>query len=99
MTVDSNNKIIVDIEVSNGQIKAYKPEIQTFMPNDDVNKNLFWSTVEIERLNKRQQGELKGKGLKIAEDIVNQYGSISTSGIYGSIEIDENDFIPVEKED
>jgi len=69
------------------------------MPNDDVGKNLFWNTVEMERLNKRQPGELKEDGLKKAEDIVNKYGSINITEIYGSIEIYENDFIPSNKED
>lgn len=91
--------IIVDIDVSNCQIRAAKPEIQTLMPNDDFGKNLFWNTVELERLHKRQFGELKGNALKKAEQIINKYGSIITSGIYGSIEIDENDFIPFEKEE
>ncbi|MFB5598982.1 MAG: hypothetical protein ACE5SW_01975 [Nitrososphaeraceae archaeon] len=86
--------IIVDIDVSDCHIRAAKPEIQTLMPNDDVGKNLFWLTVELDRLHKRQFGELKGNALKKAEELVNKYGSITTSGIYGSIEIDENDFIP-----
>lgn len=91
--------LVVDIDVSNCKIIAFKPEIQTLMPNDDVGKNLFWNTVEIERLDKRAMGELKGNGLKKAQEIVNKYGSITTTGIYGSIEIEENDFIPFEKED
>ena len=102
MIAHTNNKnkkiLVVDIDVSNCKIIAFKPEIQTLMPNDDVGKNLFWNTVEIERLDKRVMGELKGEGLKKAQAIVNKYGSITTTGIYGSIEIDENDFIPVEKE-
>ncbi|MDR4511018.1 MAG: hypothetical protein MRJ93_04860 [Nitrososphaeraceae archaeon] len=90
----NNKKIVVDIDVSNCKIIAFKPEIQTLMPNDDVGKNLFWNTVEIERLDKRVMGELKGNGLKTAQEIVNKYGSMNTTGIYGSIEIDENDFVP-----
>jgi hypothetical protein len=66
------------------------------MPNDDVGKMLFWNNVNLDRLNKREYGELKGKALSKAERIVNKYGGINISGQYGSIEIDERDFIPFE---
>lgn len=90
------NKIIVDIDVTNlQQIRAAKPVIQTPMPNDDVGKMIFWSTANLDRLNNKQFGELKGEALKEAEGLVNKFGSISTSGQYGSIEIDEKDFIPI----
>ena len=37
------NKIIVDINVWNREIRAFKPEDQaTPMPNDDAGKMLFW---------------------------------------------------------
>jgi len=36
---------------------------------------------------------LKGKALKKAERLVNKQGSISTSREYGSISIDEKDFV------
>jgi hypothetical protein len=90
-------KIIVDIDVANLQIRACKPAIQTPMPNDDAGKMLFWNTVDADRLNKRQFGFLKGKALRKAESIVDRYGVINISGVYGSIEIDQNDFIPYEK--
>ncbi|MFB5599088.1 MAG: hypothetical protein ACE5SW_02530 [Nitrososphaeraceae archaeon] len=101
MRTDNKNKkmIIIDIDVSNCQIRALKANIQTLMPDDKVGKSLFWNTVELERLHKRQIGGLKGKGLKKVEEIVNRYGSITTNGLYGSIEIVENDFIPFDKEE
>jgi len=68
------------------------------MQNDDIGKNLFWNTVDIERLDKRIMEEFKGNGLKKVQEIVTQYGYITTTRIYGSIEIDENDFITFEKE-
>ena len=95
----TNNKmmmIIVDIDVANLQIRAAKPQIQTPMPNDDVGKILFWNSVDLDRLNKREYGELKGKALRKAERIVNKFGGINISGQYDSIEIDERDFIPFE---
>jgi hypothetical protein len=46
------------------------------------------------RLKNSQWGRLKGRGLRKAERIVDKFGSISTSGQYGSVEIAEQDFIP-----
>jgi len=69
------------------------PKIQIKMPNDDVSKLLFWNSVSSDRLNNRQPGHLRGRALKKAEKIVNKFGSITTSGEYGSIEIDRGDFI------
>ena len=100
MTSSTNNKIIiVDIDVANLQIRAAKPQLQTIMPNDDVGKMLFWNSVDLDRLNKRQYGELKGKALRKAERIVNKFVGINISGQYGSISIDEADFIPFERKD
>jgi hypothetical protein len=98
-------KIIVGIDVCNLQIRAFRPEpeIQTAaatattaaMPNDDAGKMVFWNSVEPNRLNKRQLGYLKGKALRKAERIVDKNGGINISGEYGSIEVDEQDFIPI----
>lgn len=63
------------------------------MPNDDVGKMLFYNSCSLERLNEGEWGMLKGKALRRAERIVDKYGAINISGIYGSIEIDEKDFI------
>ena len=68
------------------------------MPNDDVGKHIFFSTVNSHRLNKHVYGSLKGKALTKARRIVDKYGAINMSGLYGSIEINESDFIPWEKE-
>jgi hypothetical protein len=94
-------RIIVDINVVNLEIRALKPEIQnpTSIPNDDVRKMIFWNSVGVEdnsvdRLNKRTPGYLKGKALRKAEKIVDKYGGINISDEYGSIKIDEKDFIP-----
>jgi hypothetical protein len=91
------NKIIVDIDVWNREIRAFKPEDQaTPMPNDDVGKMLFLNITPSECFNKRQFGSLKGNALTKARSIVDKYGAINISGIYGSIEINEEDFVPSE---
>jgi hypothetical protein len=93
----TNKKIIVDLDVWNCTIRACKPEDQDSpMPVDDLGKMFFWNNVSNERLNKRQSGTLKGKALRKAEKIVDTHGAINMSGIYGSIEIDEKDFVPME---
>jgi hypothetical protein len=53
---------------------------------------MFWNLVEADHLNKRQFAHLKGKAQE-SEKIVDKYGGINISGIYGSIEIDEKDFV------
>ena len=91
----TGNKIIVDLDVWNCNIRAFKPKDQyNPMPNDDVGKILFMETVSNSRLNDRQFGSLKGKAQRKAERIVDRYGAINMSGFYGSIEIDEKDFVP-----
>jgi hypothetical protein len=47
-----------------------------------------------EIFNESRFGTLNGKALKKAERLVNQNGGINISGQYGSIEINEEDFIP-----
>jgi len=94
---ERTNKIIVDIEVWNRSILAFKPEIQTMMPTQEPQKNLFLNTEESDRLNKGEIGHLNRNALKEAEKIVNKEGGIEISGWYGSILIDENDFIGYER--
>ena len=91
---DDDNKIIVDIDVCDCQIRASKPDIQTTMPiPDDAAKELFWNTVPVDRLNKHVYGDLKGSARQKAAEVVERYGAINMPGIYGSIEIDEKDFV------
>lgn len=45
------------------------------------------------RLNHRIYGRLRGKALQKASKIVDRFGGLGTSGEYGSIEIDPNDFV------
>jgi hypothetical protein len=87
--------IIVDIDVWNRKIRAYKPDIPTPLPNDDIHKVIFWNNVDPNRINKRTRthGYLKGEALKRAHKIVDEFGTISRSGEYGSIEIDLQDFV------
>ncbi len=89
-------KIIVDIEVSNAKIRAAKPDNQSLpMLQDDVSKAIFFNNVNnLDRLNKRTYGTLKGKALEKASKVIHKHGSINTPGIYGSISIKESDFIP-----
>lgn len=86
--------IIVDINVANLQIRALKPDMQDLrMPNQDPFKLIFWNSVHSDRLNKRKTGTLKGLALRNALKLVERYGSISTSGEYGSMIVKETDFI------
>ena len=93
-------KMIVDIIVSmNGQIKAANSETQTLIPNKLYEKTAYLKSVDWFRINKRQFGELKGKALLKAEMIIDKYGGINIQGDYGSIEIDEKDFLPFDMEE
>ena len=97
-TTDTNT-IIVDINVANYTIRGTKP-IGQFqndpMPVNEVAKIIWLENVNPDRLNYRVYGELKGKALKKAQKIVNANGSLSTSGEYGSITIQAQDFVPFE---
>ena len=73
-------KIIVDIDVWNCQIRASKREIQTYMPNNDVGKMIFWNYVNSERLNKKTYARLKGRGYRKAERIVDKYDFLYKCG-------------------
>jgi hypothetical protein len=54
---------------------------------------LFWKGSPSERLNKRVMGTLKGAALRKAKRVIDRNDSLNMSGIYGSIVIDETDFI------
>ncbi len=86
-------KIIVDLDVWNCQIRAFKPEIQVPLRNSDVEQMLFCKDAPSDRSNKRVRGTLKGAGLRKAKKVIDRNGSLNMSGIYGPIEIDENDFV------
>ena len=91
--IKTTKKVIVDLDVWNCQIRAFKPEIQVPLRNSDVEQILFWKCAPSDRLNKRIMGTLKGAGLRKAKKVINRNGSLNMSGIYGSIEIDEIDFV------
>ncbi len=89
--------MIVDIDVSDCQIRAFRPEMQTilFLPTDsDPIRMIKFNSAPIERLNDRELGTLRGRALRRAESIVNDSaGGVGMSGWKGSIEIDEKDFV------
>ena len=58
---------------------ALKPDIQILTPNTDAEKIIWWGTVDLQRLNKRVAGTLKGNALKKAEKIVDKYWMINMS--------------------
>jgi len=89
----TTKKIIVDLDVCNCPIRAFKPEIQVPLCNSDVEQMLFWKGASPGRLNKRVMGTLRGAALKKAKRLINRNGSLNLCGIYGSLEIDESDFI------
>jgi hypothetical protein len=90
----TTKRIIVDLDVWNCEIRAFKPEIQIPLSNSDVEQMLFWKGAPSDRLNKRAIGRLKGAALMKAKRVIDTNGSLNMSGIYGSIAIDEGDFIP-----
>lgn len=91
--IQATKKIIVDLDVWNCQIRAFKPELQVPLCNLDVEQMLFWKGASLDRLNKRIMGMLKGAALRKAKRAIDRNGSLNMSGIYGSIEIDESDFV------
>jgi hypothetical protein len=96
-TMSLKSKIVVDIDVADRMIRAYKltkEQAAAPMPYTNPEKTLILNSVGSDRLNGRELGYLQGKALAQDERIVNKHGSISTSGFYGSILIDEKDFIP-----
>ena len=60
-------------------LMALKPDIQILTPNTDAEKIIWWGTVDLQRLNKRVAGTLKGNALKKAEKIVDKYWMINMS--------------------
>lgn len=96
----NNTTIIVDITVADLSIRAEKPsqEYQNMpMPTNDAGRLIWFESFRLppDRLNKRQHGTLKDKAFRKAERLVNSGGGIGMSGEYGSITIDESDFIPL----
>lgn len=61
-------------------LMALKPDIQISMPNTDAEKIIWWDNVDLQRLNKRVAGTLKGNAFKKAEKIVDKYWMINMSG-------------------
>jgi hypothetical protein len=72
-TNTNTKQIIVDITVANCQIRGAKPIIQNDpMPTFGVEKIVWWNTIRnIDRLNNRIYGTLKGNALKRAKQVVN----------------------------
>jgi hypothetical protein len=91
--IKTTKKIIVDLDVWNCQIRAFKPEIQIPLRNSDVEQMLFWKGAPSDRLNKGVVGTLEGAALRKAKRVIDRNGSLNMSGIYGSVEIDESDFV------
>ncbi len=93
-------KIIVDIEVVNYQIRAFKSYDQSsLMPNTKCGIFEFYEYADPSRFNNSVPGSLKGRAYNKASKIIDRYSSSSTHRFYGSIEISENDFVPLgEKE-
>ena len=94
----TTKKIIVDLDVWNGHIRAFKPEIQIPMGNPDVEKMFFWNIVPSDRLNKRVMGTLKWAAPRKAKRVIDRNGALNMSGIYGSIEINEREILFVTEE-
>lgn len=89
-------KIIVDLDVWNCQIRASKPKNQSDpCPIDQIGKIRWFQNVKSPRLNNRIFGTLKGKALRLAKRVIDREGRINISGCYGSIEIDEKDFVAI----
>lgn len=65
--IKTTKKIIVDLDVWNCQVRAFKPEIQIPLCNSDVEQMLFWKGAPSDRLNKRIAGTLKGAALRKAQ--------------------------------
>ena len=93
--------IIVDVVTDLADVslvRAVKPQIQSMMPTNKDEIDIWWETVIVEnkeRLTKRQLGYLKGKALQRAKRLVEKNKDINTRGEYGSIEVDEREFIPM----
>jgi hypothetical protein len=67
------------------------------MPTSSTGKLLFFNSCSSDRLNKRVMGTLRSKALQKAKRVVDQHGVINILGIYGSILVDEEDFIEAKK--
>jgi hypothetical protein len=92
---NNNNIIVVDVIVTNCQIRALRPvfDSKNAMPNSGAEKLVWWNTTDSDRLNRRVLGSLSGKALKNAQKLVSKNGGINISGEYGSLLVSEEDFI------
>lgn len=69
-----------------------RADYQAQLTKSDAEHMLFWKGAPSERLDKRVRGTLKGAALEKAR-VINRDSSLNLSGIYGSIEIDERNFV------
>lgn len=89
-------KKLVDIDVWNCSIRAnlVQERYQNMpIPFSDEEKMMFMHNCPADRLNYQKIFWLKGKALTQTRRIINKYGAINTSGIYGSIYVDEKDLV------
>ena len=94
-----NNIILVDVIVTNCQIRALRPVFDSTnpMPNSDAEKLVWWrNTTDSDRLNRRVLGSLRqGFFLKNAQKLVSKNVGINISGEYGTLLVSEEDFIRI----
>jgi hypothetical protein len=93
-----NNIILVDVIVTNCQIRALRPVFDSTnpMPNSDVEKLVWWrNTTDSDRLNRRVLGSLRQGFLKNAQKLVSKNVGINSSGEYGTLLVSEEDFIRI----
>jgi len=98
--------LMVDIVVSNGQIKAAKPLRPTavpiilqYTPEGTTAARLLWKRYHNDNMNERLADRTYGffregsNALAKARRIVNKHGGLDIAGEYGSIDIDDSDFV------
>jgi hypothetical protein len=102
---DKNNPIIlVDIIVTNGQIRALRPIFSNgndAIPHTEPEKSVWLKTyANTDRINRRILGNLQKRSLHQAQKLVNYYSSSSSNnssnnkdGEYGSIHAYNEDFV------
>jgi hypothetical protein len=95
-----NASIIVDIIVTNNELRALRPvyDSNNPMPVDEPQKSNWLKTyVNTDRIQKRIVGNLGKRSLNKAQKLVNYYSSSSNNpskdGEYGSILAFEEDFV------
>ena len=97
---------MVDIVVSNCQIMAAKPMKPTavpiileYTPEGTTVARLLWKRYNDDNMNERLANRTYGSfregsnALEKARMSVNKHGGLDTAGEYGSIEIDDSDFV------